>query len=236
MAFIETQFPTRLALMATGGPAYKTNINPAFSGFEQRNVIWSQSRGSWDVNFEHKTLAEYQELEAMFHAAQGMANGFRLKDHSDFMAVGQYIGTGDGIKTQFQLQKTYTFPISQYQITRPIQKPITSSVLDFQGNALTDTVNIYDNGVLKPHNPGYDHGSPPNSDYTLDYTTGIVTFASPVTSGHIITADFQFHYPVRFNLDEMKRTLETPQAAGLIVTVTGIQLIEVRIPLGQNAG
>ncbi|HZQ25265.1 MAG TPA: DUF2460 domain-containing protein [Terriglobales bacterium] len=236
MAFIEVQFPDELALMATGGPAYNTTINPAFSGYEQRNANWPLSRASWDVSFEHKTAAEYDALLAMFHAAQGSANGFRLFDPTDYKVTGGYIGTGNGVKTQFQLQKIYTFPVSQYQMTRPIQKPITSLVLDFEGNALTDTVKVYDNGVEKPHNTGYGHGSPPNSDYTLDYTTGIITFASPVTNGHIITADFQFHWPVRFNLDQMKVSNELPNDQTPMLTVTGISLQEVRIKLGSSAG
>lgn len=229
MAFIETQFPTQLALMAVGGPGYSTTVNAAFSGYEQRNQNWSQSRAEYTVSFEHKSQSDYNALLAMFHAARGQANSFRLYDHSDYSATGQYIATGDGVTKTFQLQKTYTFPNTDYEVTRPIQKPIMHQVTDFYGNALTDTVVVYKNGT------------PVVSGLTIDYTTGVITFAtaplgpvlSPIYGGDIITADFQYHVPVRFELDQMQSTKETSKAAGILYTVTGIKLVEVRIPLGQ---
>jgi uncharacterized protein (TIGR02217 family) len=236
MAFLEVQFPTKLALMAQGGPSYSTNINPAFSGFEQRNQNWAASRGSWSVSFEHKTATEYNELLAMFHAARGMANGFRLKDHSDFRVTGGFIAVGDGVTKKFQLQKIYTFPISRFELIRPIQKPVTSKVTDFAGNALADSVNVYVDGTLQTHHAGYTVDG--TKDYSLDETTGIITFVTAPNGSPapIITADFDFHYPVRFDLDNLQRQIETPEAAGLILTVTGITLKEIRIVLGQSAG
>jgi uncharacterized protein (TIGR02217 family) len=236
MAFLEVQFPTKLALMAQGGPSYSTNINPAFSGFEQRNQNWAASRGSWAVSFEHKTATEYNELLAMFHAARGMANGFRLKDHSDFRVTGGFIAVGDGVTKKFQLQKIYTFPISQFELIRPIQKPVTSKVKDFAGNALADSVNVYVDGTLQTHHAGYTVDG--TKDYSLDETTGVITFVTAPNGSPapIITADFDFHYPVRFDLDNMQRQIETPEAAGLVLTVTGITLKEIRIVLGQSAG
>lgn len=236
MAFIEVQFPTKLALSAQGGPAYFTNVNSGFSGYEQRNQNWSQSRGSWTVAFEHKTQADYDQLLAMFHAARGMANGFRLKDHSDHSTVAEYQATGDSMTKVFQLQKAYTFPISADEFVRPIQKPVTSKVVDIAGNALANTVNVYVDGTLQTHSS--DYHTMGSNNYTLDETTGIITFnnSNIPAAGKIITADFQFHYPVRFDLDNMQRQIETPEAAGLIITVTGITLKEIRIVLGQSAG
>jgi uncharacterized protein (TIGR02217 family) len=236
MAFLEVQFPTKLALMAQGGPSYSTNINAGFSGFEQPNQNWSQSRGSWSVSFEHKTASEYNELLAMFHAARGMANRFRLKDHSDYRVTGGFVAVGDGATTSFQLQKTYIFPITEYEVTRPIQKPVTSKVVDFAGNPLADSVNVYLNGTPQTHHADYTVDI--TKQYSLDEKTGILTFvtAPPLTSPPtIITADFDFHYPVRFDLDNLQRQIETPEAAGLVITVTGITLKEVRIVLGQSS-
>jgi uncharacterized protein (TIGR02217 family) len=231
MAFIETQFPTQLALSAVGGPGYSTSVNAAFSGYEQRNQNWSQSRAEYTVSFEHKNQTDYDALLAMFHAARGQANSFRLFDHSDCSVTGQFIATGDGSTKTFQLQKTYTFPNSDFEVTRPVQKPITSLITDFYGNALTDTVNVYVNASLKSHNAGYVSGGGVN--YTLDATTGIISFATAPAMSAVITADFQFHVPVRFELDQYQSTKETSKASGILYTVTGIKLVEVRIPLGQ---
>lgn len=220
MSFIEVQFPTALALEGTGGPSYFTEINKGFSGYEQGNQNWSQALHQYTVSFEHKSQAEYDALLAMFHAARGMGNKFRILDHSDCTLTGGYLGTGDGTKLKFQLQKTYTFPLAEFEVVRPIQKPITSDVVDFHGDDLLDSVKIYLDGVLQ------------NSNVSWDYTTGVVTFAGghAPADGVIVTADCRFHVPVRFDLDQMVRMMETPEDGGILYTVTGIKLQEIRIP------
>jgi len=233
MSFLEYQFPKKLALMAIGGPSYDTTVNLGFSGYEQRNKNWTQSRNLYTVAFEHKPQADYNALLAMFHAAAGKANAFRLFDPRDYNGTGQYIATGDGNTKIFQLQKTYTG--AGVSTVRPIQKPITSLINDFEGNALTDTVTVYLNGTAKSHSAGYHTAA--GHDYTLDETTGLVTFGTAPGSGVVITADYQYHVPVRFDLDEMDTQYETPLNApqGILYTVTGIKLIEVRIVPGASS-
>lgn len=232
MAMLEIEFPRKLALMAVGGPGYSTTVNPGFSGYEQRNQNWAQARAQYAVSFENKPLAEWTALEALFHAARGKANVFRLFDPGDYSGVGQFIGTGDGVTTQFQLQKTYTFPIAQYEVIRPVQKVITSLIPTYQGNVLTDTLTVYDNGSARTHNPGYVAGG--GVQYTLDADTGIITFATAPANGHIITADYQYHIPVRFDLDDLQKQFITGVNSSMVlVTVSGINMIEIRIPVGQ---
>jgi uncharacterized protein (TIGR02217 family) len=236
MPFLELEFNRKLALGAVGGPGYNTSVNAGFSGFEQRNQNWSQSRSEWTVSFENKLPVDYQAMLALFHAVRGQANSFRLFDPTDYSGTGQYIGTGDGSTKAFQLQKTYTFPLTQYQVVRPVQKPITSLIVDFYGNALTDTVVVYDNGVVQAANAGY-HTTTGGKKYTLDETTGIITFVTAPLAGHVITADYQFHWPVRFELDQLQTQYLTGQnnPSGVLITVTGLKLIEVRIAPGASS-
>lgn len=236
MAFLEIEFPRKLALGAVGGPSYNTSVNPGFSGFEQRNANWSQSRAMWTVSYENKTPAEYQALLALFHAMRGMANGFRLFDPTEYVGQSQFIGTGDGSTKIFQLQKTYTFPLSSYQVVRPIQKPITSLTKDINGNAMTDTVVVYDNGAVQAANAGY-HTSTGGAKYTLDETTGVITFVTAPLAGHVITADYQFHWPVRFDLDQLQTQYLTGvnSPGGVLITVTGLRLIELKIAPGSSS-
>lgn len=218
-----------------GGPGYSTNINDAFSGYEQRNANWSQSRGQWTVSFENKYQTDYQLLLGWFHAVNGKQHSFRLFDPTDFAGTGQFIATADGVKTQFQLQKTYAFAVTANEMIRPVQKPITSLVKDFYGAlSFSDTVNVYDNGVLQAHNAGYVAGG---GLYTLDEKTGVITFPAPPTNGHIITADYQFHWPVRFDLDDLQTQYLTGAQApnGILITCSGIKLYEIRIKAGQSS-
>jgi uncharacterized protein (TIGR02217 family) len=178
--FREAEFPRTIGFKALGGPTFNTTVNEGFSGFESRNQNWSVARGEWDVNLttpaeEIVSKQEFvDQLQAFFLIVGGKANGFRLKDHKDFTngSAAQYFGTGDGVTGTFQLLKTYTS--GGYSYVRNIYKPITSSVLDYQGNSLIDTVTVFKGGVGQAKTAAYVGSS--GTKYSLDYTTGQVTF------------------------------------------------------------
>lgn len=244
MAFIEAEFPRFISVMAVGGPGYSTNVNSGFSGFEQRNQNWSQSLGMWQIVFNTRPQADYDALQAFFHAIRGKANGYRLFWPADFEGIGQFIGTGDSIVTAFQLQKTYTFPLNTYTVIRPIQKPIMHTVVDYLGNELPDTVKVYitRNGVTTS-------AAAAGFTVTVDATTGIITFNtaphsaaynvahSMGTLADIITADFQFDWPVRLDVDQLQPKLLTPRnGTGILYTIDNLNIKELRIKLGASAG
>ncbi len=221
-----------------GGPSFNTTVNAGFSGYEQRNRNWSQVRGKWNVNlispppsqFVGTQLQWLDIIHSFFLNVGGRADGFRFYDHKDNKATAQVIGVGNGASLgPYQLVKVYTTGSRSY--TRLIQKPITVAVLDYQGNALTNTVVIYDNGVVVS-----------GANYTVDATTGLVTFLGghAIANGHTITADCQFHYPVRFDSDDWQIEIEPSNVLGgqPIVSVSQGQLplLEIRIVPGQASG
>ena len=59
------------------------------------------------------------------------------------------------------------------------------------------TVKVYLNGTLQP------------SGWSIDTSTGLVTFVSAPAAGAVITADFEFDVPVRFDTDRLEFRLET---------------------------
>jgi uncharacterized protein (TIGR02217 family) len=136
----------------------------------------------------------------------GKADSFRLKDHLDYVATNQQLATVAG---HVQLIKNYTIGGRTYQ--RVITKPITASVTDYQGHALANTVFLH--GTTTP--------------VTVDYTTGIVTGQSAGTA-----VDFQFHYPVRFDTDELPiEVMESAVGAGQpVAAIHGVVLVETRPP------
>lgn len=133
--FHEVQFPPKIAYGASGGAEFNTSVTSTFAGFEQRNINWQKARGRWDVSTGLKNKADMDALQAFFRARFGKAYGFRFKDWTDYQAVGQNIGTGNGTLTAFQLTKTYTSGGNNY--VREIKKPVTG------------TVKIYLNAVLQ---------------------------------------------------------------------------------------
>lgn len=240
MSFFETEFPRTISYKAVGGPEFLTQVNEGLSGFEQRNKNWSLARGTWNVSLQ--TPAGYGAsrqtfvdlLRSFFLNVSGMGDAFRLYDHLDHQATAQIIGVGDGVTKTFQLQKLYTTGVRSY--IRLISKPITSRVKDYAGNSLTDTVNVYNGGVIGTHNPGYVAGG--GVVYTLDETTGVVTYASAPAPYAIISADVQFHYPVRFDNDRFPISVEDSDTknGNPLISIASLQLKEVRIAAGSSQG
>jgi uncharacterized protein (TIGR02217 family) len=201
MTFAEIQFPADISYGATGGPTYSTDVVSMFSGHEQRNSNWKNSRSRYNIATGVKTEEQWQALIAFFRARRGKAIGFRFKDWSDYKAQNQQIGIGDGETAEFQLVKNYTS--GNTIITREIKKPV--------------------DGTVKVHKSGNLRGA--TADYSVDYTTGIISFTEAPEARVIITADFEFDVPVRFDTDELQLSMDNFNSGSW----SSIPLIEVRV-------
>lgn len=231
MPFLEVQFPTDVSFLASGGPSFSTNVNKGLSGAQQRNRNWSLGLGKWKIDLHYKPYTYFQSVYALWLNVGGGADGFRFKDHKDFQAFGQFLGEGDGSTTTFQLQNQYAIGGRTY--LKPILKPVTSQVMRFDGSYCADTVVCYLDGVAKQI----------GVDYTVDWTTGLVTFnvaphgpgGSPATVGAVLTADFEFDYAVRFVSDDFTAQVEESDVAdgNLEFSWPSIDLEELRdVPPG----
>jgi uncharacterized protein (TIGR02217 family) len=200
MAFIETRFPTDIAYGSSGGPQYSTDIVIVQSGYEQRNANWSQARARYNVAHGVKTQTQLDALIAFFRARKGRADGFRFKDWTDYKIIGQNIGTGNGTATVFQLRKTYAS--GSITETRVITKPVAG------------TIAIYKDSVLQN-----------GSTYTADTTNGQITFNTAPANAVVITADFEFDVPVRFDTDSLSARLDNYGS----LSWNDIPLVEVRV-------
>jgi uncharacterized protein (TIGR02217 family) len=206
MNFHEIRFPTAIAFHSTGGPERRTEIVMLGSGFEERNAVWANSRRRYDAGSGVKTLDDLSGVIAFFEARLGRLYGFRFRDFADwkscppgaaFSPLDQVIGTGDGAATAFQLTKTYISGPASW--VRKIAKPVDGTVrIAVAGVELT-------------------------SGFSVDATTGLVTFATAPASGAAITAGYEFDTPVRFDTDSLSINLAT-FAAG---EVPSIPIVEV---------
>jgi uncharacterized protein (TIGR02217 family) len=196
--FHEVQFPPDISYGASGGPGYSTSVVTTVSGHERRNANWAMARGRWNVAHGLNKREQVAELIAFFRARRGRAYGFRFKDWTDYQALAQNLGVGDGSTKAFQLVKYYAS--GAVVESREIAKPVA------------DTVKIYRDGVEA------------TSGWSVDTATGIVTFATAPDNGVQITADFAFDVPVRFDSDQMDVTIETYQLG----TWGQIQVVEIR--------
>lgn len=207
MAFHEIRFPDSISRGAKGGPERRTRIVELASGDEERNASWANSRRRYDVSYGVRRADDLAAVVAFFEARNGRLYAFRFKDWSDYKSclpsaapapTDQIIGTGNGSTTTFALTKTYASGAQSW--ARAILKPVVG------------TVTISLNGIAQ------------GSGWSVNTTTGIVTFAVPPTTGAVIRAGFEFDVPVRFDTDELPVTLDIERTG----SIPSIPLIEVR--------
>ena len=191
MAFIEEQFPTSVQYGAESGIQYNNQLITNYSGNEYISNIWTQAKHRFNVQYID-TIDDLYTILEFFYAAKGKLNGFRLKNKLDYKSCGptetisftdQTLGTGDGNETDFQLKKTYTKVglSTEYTVIKPVSGTVVISIDDVEQS----------------------------SGWSVDTTTGIVTFSSAPSLGEVVKAGFEYDIPVRFDVDSIPITLES---------------------------
>jgi uncharacterized protein (TIGR02217 family) len=118
--FHDVRFPDAVARGATGGPEFSTDIITVASGFEQRNVNWSEARAKYDISTGIRTREQMAEVIAFFRARKGRAYGFRFRDWNDFEAEAQPLApTADPLAWQLVKQYASGPHADQRIITKP---------------------------------------------------------------------------------------------------------------------
>jgi uncharacterized protein (TIGR02217 family) len=210
MQFHEVRFPTALSFGSIGGPERRTDVVTLASGFEERNTPWAHSRRRYDAGIGLRSMDDIDTLIAFFEARRGQMFGFRWKDWSDFKscipsaevsAMDQQIGIGDGGARVFPLSKAYVSGDASY--SRPIAKPVAGSV------------RIALDGAEQVEGP----------DFSVDATTGAVTFVIAPPAGAPVAAGFEYDVPVRFDTDRIQTSAATFQAG----EVPDVPVVELRV-------
>jgi uncharacterized protein (TIGR02217 family) len=181
--FDDLPYPFALGRSASVAPEFSTSVAVTASGHERRNALWSDARLHFDVGPGIRSESELSELIAFFRARRGPARGFRLTDPFDHSSNGmtgaptmldQLIGIGDGVRTDFQLTKSYG--AAEPQI-RPITRPRPQTVLVSVGGAASTAWTLGDKGMLR-------------------------LLTAPL-AGAEVRAGFRFDVPVRFAEDRL---------------------------------
>jgi len=207
MAFHEVRFPDNISRGARGGPERRTQVVELASGDEERNASWANSRRRYDVAYGIRRADDLAAVVAFFEARNGRLHGFRFKDWADYKsglpsqaitATDQQIGTGTGSLQTFQLAKRYTSGAQTW--VRTIAKPVAGTVRVALG--MVEQL----------------------SGWTVDTTTGVITFTTAPAGGVIVRAGFEFDVPVRFDSDTLDVTLDFERLG----SITAIPLLEIR--------
>lgn len=208
MNFHEVLFPPALSFGSSGGPERKTEIVTLASGFEERNTPWAHGRRRYDAGLGLRRLDDIHAVLGFFEARMGRLYGFRWRDWADHKSCAPSatptafdcpLGVGDGETRAFPLAKTYASGPAAYR--RPIAKPVAGSVLiGVDGVALA-------------------------AGFSVDATTGVVTFDVAPALGAVLTAGFLFDVPARFDTDRIEVNLGAFEAG----EIPSIPVVEVRV-------
>jgi uncharacterized protein (TIGR02217 family) len=179
MALIFPALPG-LAWSVTKTPTFQTRIQRAVSGRELRALDYPYPLWQFALVYDFlrdNPAAGYDELRTLlgfFMLCQGAFGTFLFQDPSDWQVTGQQIGVGDASNTVYPLQRAMGTALPGGGFLEPITAPNVVSA-------------IYLNGVRQAP-----------TTYSIDPTTGLVTFGTAPGSGLIITADFTYYFRCRF--------------------------------------
>lgn len=179
--------------------------NPA-TGFRKVNVNRYDALEIVTFDMKLVTRANLEYLLKIWRGGYGNAVGLRVRVPWDFTAVDEVFGTGDGAITQFNLVKTYTRPgVTARQDVRRIVKPVTNT-------NVVGGVTLYEPAGTParviPSAAATALGVPvftikldttPTSAYTINNTTGRVTFTSAPGAGVILKWSGEFDSPMAFS-------------------------------------
>lgn len=209
MAFDEVRLPTGVERGAAGGPGFLTNIVPLNSGKEQRNSLWSVDRGRWDIGYGIQTREDALAVRNFFMARLGRARGFRFKDWANYTTLNSATGVhtkqptsegGDGSETVFQMRYRYQ-DTGGFFYEKTIWKPVAG------------TIKVYINNVEL------------TSGWSVDTTTGLITFTSAPFLGSAVTWTGEFDLPVRFDVDQLNLVITTKD----VIAAPSIPIVELKL-------
>lgn len=221
MAFYEHRLPVEMSRMVSGGLGFRTLVNESDSGVETRIIKFTRVRGRWDLASRLMRIREnnpvlrtdIETIQSLHAAQEGRAHGFRFRHEGDFeigdpsspTTDNQSIGTGDGVETQFQTIKSYTFGSVTYN--RTIFKLVSGTY-----TVLIDNVPQTEGG---------------GSDYTIDINTGVVTFNVAPAAAEDVQIATEYDVPVRFDID----LLDIDYELARLGEIPAIPIVELKLPL-----
>ena len=214
-------FPTGISLNSMGGPQYNTEVVVMNSGHEQRNQIWTYPLHKYEIGYGIKDDYDLDVVRDHFHLASGRLHSFNYVDRSDSTSAtiataitdtDQFLvqttdntqRVGDGVETTFQIVKEY------YSTDSPqlVKQRLISKIQPGTAIVSLDSVSV-------PFG-----GSP---SWTIDETTGIITFATAPGNNVVPKCGYEFYVPVRFDIDYFPATRIEPGFERVPIT-----LVEVR--------
>lgn len=226
--FDDIIIPDTIALSGQTGPSTSVEQVSLSNGFRETNLLWTQKLRRLNIGYPNMTPTDAFVILKIFEAVEGPLHSFLSKDRNDWNTTAgnmenggessitkddqklentaDQTDVGDGTEKDFLCLKDYSSG-STATHRRYITKP-QDGTGDFAIKVALD-------GVLKTE----------GVDYTVNYSTGVISFTVAPGIGVVPTAGFAFYVPVAFVSDDFLALLLQPG----ITSVPDIPLMEVRI-------
>lgn len=181
--FLEERLPVCVRMGNSYADEYTVEITQTANRGEYRRLVQQYPVRIFNIRYTRETSVLWDQILSLYHRCYGMFAGFRVKVDDDF-STNNLTGIPTALDfpldeitaTTFQLQTYYGLGGSAITIGLPsrlIYKPVSG------------TVKIAVAGVEQ------------FAGWTVDYTTGIVTF--DVDPSGTVTGGCEFDIPCRFN-------------------------------------
>ncbi|HUV65466.1 MAG TPA: DUF2460 domain-containing protein [Sedimentisphaerales bacterium] len=188
---------------------WRTDVVSYDSGVEQRQQVLDQPIRGWMINWSLLDAAGRDQLREIFDAARGTCETFQWLDDDEYLCSSEQIAT-DGSETAYQLVCTYHSG-ETYEWTET-KKDIVPGTL--YAPVVTHSVDGAAAEVA---------AAPGANEFTLDDTTGIMTFGVAPSSG-VLTCTYEYYFRVRF-VEDIYTDLQF--AAGPLYSAADLQIKEV---------
>lgn len=237
-SFKNIVFPPSIGFNSLSAPKLVDDINTAESGITNRANRWVAPLNEFDVTWVSKSLEDLHLMMRFWRTVQARRYGFKFLDHEDYTsklattfgarkaptitAFDQYLGFGDGDRVNFQLRKAYVIDKDNvYYSWRTIEKPIPKDyVIKVATQSDGHPFNLICPGVLISVGGSI---KTEGGDFTVDYTTGVVTFAVAPVTGDVF-AGYWFWNAVRFDSPSLQISMENYGFG----SIRNIKLVELR--------
>lgn len=186
---------------------YGIDVNPWWSvdlvsltdGRESPNLVWSQARHEYTLNFDTSSSDEYAQAKAHFMEARGKFKKWPFTDPLDF-EVSRLEGVIVEVSDGYRIAKRYGAGSGSYD--RIISRPI--SPILYEGDSVASGVTIN-----------------PDNGYLVGAESSGVDVEDFSWAG-------EFYVPVRYDIDRFPSKVTNRTERGFFVSVDGIVVVEVR--------
>lgn len=197
---------TDFSFALSGGPTFSTAVTRKRDGSELRHIKWAEPLHRYSLDLSAWPDESINDMRDMFTTARGAYQSFRARSFIDDNLTYEPIGYGDGSASEFQIVKTY------YEGGRSIEVDIT--------RIIAGTVSVY----VAANVAGGEDSVSENTEYGIDYETGIITFVTAPEADSCIRVSCSFERRVRFSSDSVSAVMHTDGTSG----IDSLEIFEVR--------